>query len=463
MKNNLIAVLLVLAFVLCLSNRAQACSCAKISACEAFGYSSAVFIGRMLGGKEKVREYTKDGETFSVESGESRFAVEESFKGVVASEVTVFLINMKGTSCEGMAALVRGQRYLVYASYVESVGMLAVGACSPTKPLTSANDDLAFLRHLPAEGSGGRLYGKVGVEVGRGEPTALPDVSIVIEDETHTQRQTKTDKNGEYEFSGLRPGKYVVNPVLTDSYLTNEYQRDRKVVVADRGCAQASFWVHVNGKVSGRVTDSGGSPAPAHLVLESTDGRERHFLGYTDDDGDYEIEGVAPGKYVLKIDLKKDGEDKSFYYPGTTDRSKATTLSLSMAQKLNGYDFHLPFQTFTIQGVVAYSDGKLASNVEVRLIPDQSANEKTYQVESLYVDTETDGRGRFSLRGYKGVTYHILVFDDLSRAIQENREPVRTETEKMVVDKDIDGLKVVLPIKPRAKLPTEDKKPPKLL
>jgi len=265
MKKIFVAVLSILSFVFLVIDRAQACSCRQLSPCEAFGYSSAVFVGRMLGGNEKVREYAKDGETFSVEAGESRFVVEESFKGVAASELTIFLINMKGTSCEGMAALVRGQRYLVYATYVESVGMLAVGACSPTKPVNYAKDDLAYLRHLPAEGSGGRIYGEVEVETGV-KPAPLPDVTIVIEDEAHTQKQVKTDKNGEYEISGLRPGKYLLNPVLPENYVSNEHQKNREVEVSDRGCAQTSFWVQVNGRVSGRVTDSRGYPAPADIV-----------------------------------------------------------------------------------------------------------------------------------------------------------------------------------------------------
>jgi len=50
-----------------------------------------------------------------------RFAVEESFKGVTATEITILAMNMKGTSCEGMAALARGGRYLVYAGDQESM------------------------------------------------------------------------------------------------------------------------------------------------------------------------------------------------------------------------------------------------------------------------------------------------------------------------------------------------------
>ena len=107
---------------------AYACSCLRVSPCEAFGSASVVFVGRMLEGSEKYREYTKDGVTVSLEAGQVRFAVEESFKGVTTTEITILAMNMTGTSCEGMAALARGGRYLVYAGDRQSGG-LAIGPC----------------------------------------------------------------------------------------------------------------------------------------------------------------------------------------------------------------------------------------------------------------------------------------------------------------------------------------------
>ena len=289
------------ALLLCFSGWASACSCAKVTACEAFGPASAVFVGRMLGGNKKVREYTKDGQTFSIEAGQARFTVEESFKGVTATEITVFLMNMKGTSCEGMAALVRGERYLVYA-HLDSTG-LAVGPCSATKPLADANADLEFLRNLPPSGKGGRLYGQVAVETGGGEPTPLAEVTLTIEDDAHNTTQIKTDRDGKFEMNGLRPGKYLVRPLLPENYVFRyEYQRRREVQVSDRGCSGANFWVYVNGRITGTVTDSIGHPAPTDVRLESVDQRNRSFSDETNEEGVYEIQGVPPGRYVLKIE-----------------------------------------------------------------------------------------------------------------------------------------------------------------
>jgi hypothetical protein len=218
----------------------------------------------MLEGTEKHREYTDKGVTVSLEAGNVRFEVQESFKGVSTPEVTVLADNMKGTSCEGMAALARGKTYLVYAG-VEMSGELSIGPCSPTKPIDNAKVDLEFLRALPQPGSGGRLYGSIGVEIGAGEPTPLPNVTVVIEDEADKRIGVKTDSDGNFEAGGLKPGKYKVTPSLPEKYVARDrYHQSRVVEVFDRGCSRAPFLVNVNGGFEGKLNDSG-RLVPAYL------------------------------------------------------------------------------------------------------------------------------------------------------------------------------------------------------
>jgi hypothetical protein len=197
----------------------------------------------MLGGTEKYREYDDKGVTVSLEAGQVRFAVEESFKGVSATEITVTAMNMKGTSCEGMAALARGGRYLVYATDQEPVG-LSIGPCSATKRIEDADADLSFLRNLAPIGTGGRVYGSVSVDTGKRETTPLAGITVIIEDQAHQRIKVKTDQNGNFAADGLKPGKYLFNPVLPDNYtLENSYQQNRVVEVFDRGCTRVPFWV----------------------------------------------------------------------------------------------------------------------------------------------------------------------------------------------------------------------------
>src|SRR5688572_8511647 len=116
MKPRFITLLVIISTVLLAPSKVSACTCITLTPCEAFGDSAAVFIGRMLGGTEKVRREIKNGKAVSYEAGHVRFAVEQAFKGVTKTtpEVTIFVIKNDGM-CKG-DWIARGQRYLVYAA-----------------------------------------------------------------------------------------------------------------------------------------------------------------------------------------------------------------------------------------------------------------------------------------------------------------------------------------------------------
>lgn len=300
MKATLTILVSALIVLLFFPQRIDACSCLRLKPCEAFGYASAVFIGRMIEGTEKVSEYTKDGKTVSYEAGRVRFAVEEAFKGVNATEITIRVVNLRDTSCEG-TSVGRGERYLVYAESSDS-GWLTISPCSPTTLLRDAKEDLEFLRSLPKPGSGGRVYGRVSAPVGSSEILPLAGIPVVAVDEAHQKIQVLTDKDGNYEFKGLKPGKYRFEPVLPEHYIP-DYQERPEVEVSDRGCFNEFFLVMVNSRLSGRVVDSAGRTAQADLTLVSMDNDKRELSGYADDDGEFEIVGIPPGRYLLYLNI----------------------------------------------------------------------------------------------------------------------------------------------------------------
>src|SRR5712692_1956862 len=121
---------------------ANSCSCAKTTPCESFANSTAVFIGRMITGSEKVRTESSGDLTVSIEAGMVRFAVEETFKGDLGSEVGISVNSNKGTSC-GPYGLMHGERYVVYA-YGSAAG-LSTGVCTRTSLVSKAAEDLGFL------------------------------------------------------------------------------------------------------------------------------------------------------------------------------------------------------------------------------------------------------------------------------------------------------------------------------
>ena len=412
-----IALLTVILALLLGPSASSACSCARLTGCEAFNYAEAVFVGRVIDGEVKEREYQKDGKTFEFYSGKVRLVVEETFKGIDTTETTIYVENWKGTSCAGNE-LLKGATYLVYAGTSPGSG-LTIGPCSGTKSVAGASSDLQFLRHLPKVGSGGRLFGTVGVEKGSGDPKPLPGVKIVVKDQANREYQATTNSQGNYEFRGLKPGEYLVNPILSDEYFIYPQALNRQVRLSDRGCAEESFWIYAEGAISGRVTDVDGRAASAEITLISVGPQKRTSHGTTDENGEYEIWGIAPGQYRLYLTLFHGRKETPLYYPNSKKERSAEIIEIGLAKQRSGYDFRLPLQAVVIEGTVMYSDGQPASNATVQLSPERDST--ALRANEWSTETTTDSDGRFRISGYKDVIYEIIVRDDQARAMEQGR------------------------------------------
>jgi hypothetical protein len=62
------------------------CSCLSMPPAFAFNDAKLVFIGRMLGGTQKLSLKDRDGKALTIEAGKVRFAAEEIFKGGTAED-----------------------------------------------------------------------------------------------------------------------------------------------------------------------------------------------------------------------------------------------------------------------------------------------------------------------------------------------------------------------------------------
>jgi len=194
MRSRLATIFAATGLLLCfLLSKAEACSCKEFTPCEAFGYASAVFIGQMIDATEKVSERVVNGKTIITEAGLCTFSVEEAFKGVTGTEVKIFVV--ASTGC-GMS-FVRGVKYIIYANDRDSTG-LSIGPCSPTTTVDYGKEHLEFLRNLPKEGVGGRLYGYIGVEKGYDKPDPLAGMTVIVKSDANQQFKAVTSSEGYY-------------------------------------------------------------------------------------------------------------------------------------------------------------------------------------------------------------------------------------------------------------------------
>ena len=113
---------------------ASTCSCAAAgSSCEAAWQADAVFIGRVV----------------SIEASTSgrrsvQLSVTETFRGPHLPQVTL-VTGSGGPDCG--YPFRTGESYVVYA-YRSPTGQLSTSSCSRTQPVTTAADDLGYLRSL---------------------------------------------------------------------------------------------------------------------------------------------------------------------------------------------------------------------------------------------------------------------------------------------------------------------------
>ena len=361
----------------------------------------------MLGGTEKLSLKDQTGKPYVIEAGQVRFAVEETFKGSGALEVTIRVESRIGDSC-GPYGLRRGERYVVYAYTDETKKVLSTGACTRTRVTSSeyAKEDLDFLKNLPPPGVGGNLRGLIYTDV-KDTDTPLPDVMVRISNTDGQVITAFTNKKGRFEVKQLKPGKYKVEPEFPANYTSEK--KSLELDIDDRGTADATFVAFMDGKVSGKVFDREGKSFN-HISLEMI-GKGKQLSGYsTGEDGAFEVEGVPPGEYFLYLEMQGSGNSKApYYYPGTFDYRKAVPIRVGLGEKVEGLEFRLPRSSIvrTFEGEVVWKDGTPAAGVEVLLLCPRSFTPNRLTVESGSVRTQTNDQGRFRIEGFTGESYLI--------------------------------------------------------
>ena len=425
-----------------------ACFCLSRGPAYAFNDAKVVFIGRMLGGTQKLSIKDRTGKLNTVEAGEVRFSVEEIFKGSNAEELTIQVDSNEGTSC-GPYGLKRGERYVVYA-YASNTDekLLSTGVCTRTISIASeyAKEDLDFLRNLPPPGVGGELHGSIGADLkGDGRAASLSDVRVKISGPDDQAITVFTDKKGEFTVKQLKPGKYKVKPEFPPNYTSEK--KSEEVMVDDRGSAAVGFEMYIDGKVTGRVLDKEGNNF--NSISLKLVGEGKTVDGYsTGEDGVFEIEGAPPGEYVLCVEMRSRdyNKNKLYYYPGTFERKNAAKIRVGLGERVDGLEFRLPAGSVvrTIEGEVVWDDGNPAADITVHLLCPQSTKPNGFTIESGPTSTHTDNEGRFRLEGFTGETYWIEARGSKAGKSPNENVAMHSPPRKLSIKDNVKNLKLTL-------------------
>lgn len=237
-----------------------------------------------------------------------------------------------------------GEQYLVYARDVS--GRLQASACSRTRLLSDAAEDLKYLDELSKPSPGGRIIGTI---TGPGDPRQpLPGVRVRMGNASG-ERATVTGADGGFEFPFLPVGAYGVQPEVPE---THRVHGPAHVEVRDRrGCAVADFSIVPDGRISLFVLDHDGRPASRVTVelirLEDLSSRHPHpRTAQTLADGSVGWDEVPPGRYVIGLNiLRRPGPRQpaaSLFYPGVSDRAGAHEFAVGTGERIELDTWRLP-------------------------------------------------------------------------------------------------------------------------
>lgn len=233
----------------------------------------------------------------------------------------------------------------------------------------------SLLIPLTTKAQTGAITGRVVTEDGEGLPNVMISLAAVSRESRLPQtissrNQTSSDEDGNFKFTGLAEGSFVINVGIARSYIRKPLPvNETQVPVYYRPGDNVTITMVKGGVITGRVTNIAGEPligaqvsvemvrdASGRPVRTSGGGRSRH----TDDRGVYRHYGLTPGSYIVftrtnaagSFPTPYDGEVPT-YHPSST-RDTTAEVTVTSGSEANGIDIrHRGDRGRVISGVVS--------------------------------------------------------------------------------------------------------------
>ncbi len=259
--------------------------------------------------------------------------------------------------------------------------------------------------------------------------------------------EARTAADGRFEISAVPPGNYTLE-ANADGFLSNAYGQDgpqsrAKIISVSSGQRVEGMDVRLAsaGSISGTVYDETGKPVHGVMVLAiqprfEPGGSERVWGGNgesTDIDGNFQINRLRPGSYLVRTGgpagRMRDGfRYPETYYPGTDQAKNAQSVQVIAGRDTGGINLSVrAAQTHKIIGIIADEQASSQRRYEIAVTqfdgiqpgtccnPSGDTSEKSFSTGDLppgeYLVTvaaitqeQPDDRWSISSRGYARVS-----------------------------------------------------------
>ena len=326
-----------------------ACSCLpKGTVLESFEESEVVIIARII---SVQKSDPADKQHYFVDGVRSTtFIIEKVYKGNVRVRDELVFAQGNGADCVWtFKEVFIGGSFLLYLNTpkMESDLWLA-GTCSRSRGLKGATEDLLYLDNLkkvrgktlsPGNTASGiattwkwqtkRFASSVRRRLMKQRPMRMESTKSTILPPGQYQLEPEIQKGWRLDPSWLRQVAGLSEKPNPTGTLTFTLEAKKHVSI------DLSF--QPDNSVEGSVVDSSGNPIEGVCVYLWTPKQTEGFGTYdcTDAKGEFQIESIAKGSYVLVVNphgATSKHNFRKFYYPSVTEREKAALIDIGAGE-----------------------------------------------------------------------------------------------------------------------------------
>ena len=364
---------------------AEACSCYDNPPCAAVWKADAVFVGTVVERAQEPIGGTINWTVHHVAVNQRLHGSVEPFVTVpVPSRPTVEEIKASesfGSQVERQSTcdyeFQPGRQYLIYARMTND-GQWTTSECSGTKPIERAAPDLEYIGGVPRTAPTGRLYGSVERIVL--DPATAEPTPACSRHPGRTRQQL-----GSIDGVHGRPGKVrcpgCAQRIQDRARRAGHHPCLRLSIRGIRGRPRmraGAFLDHCERqnrrayRGAGRITCRAGigrcrSGRPS--CGQRPDDHTTAPAGSTDEKGDFRVDAILPGRYVVAVNARSgprlDAPYPTTYFPGGA-REQAEVVEVAEGERKSGYTIMVrSIEETTVSGVVLFGDDRPAAGANV--------------------------------------------------------------------------------------------------
>ncbi len=166
---------------------------------------------------------------------------------------------------------------------------------------------------------------------------------------------TTSGADGKFSLTGIPPGSYAAMGDRVGFVASRSSPREHTLIVLKPEDVKTGIEIRLTptGVITGRITNSDGDPVEGAQV--SAESRGGAGSGVTDENGQFRIGGLAPGKYALRAEqgdmfgghpeIRTDGttevHNATTYYPGVLTQNEAGKVGVLAGNETNGINIQL--------------------------------------------------------------------------------------------------------------------------